>query len=168
MRVRTWQTIVIAVTLSLAAGGAAMAQASRGLETKWVRDSEAYAALTRQIYRLALDAVRPPVTNRSGSGPWAVVLDIDETTLDNSVYQLELGTYGTEYDEESWNAWVARREAPAVPGVRGFIEGVRDLGGNVAWVSNRFVVSWDDTRANLAAEGLWHVNDRLVADLAIS
>ena len=161
MNVRTWQTIGVIIACSLAVGGTATAQASRGLEIKWVRDSEAYATLTRQVYRVALEAVAQRVENRTSSGPWAVVLDIDETTLDNSAYQLELGTYGTGYDDASWNAWVTRREAPAVPGVLAFIDGVRDLGGNVAWVSNRFAVSTDDTRANLAAEELWHVNDRL-------
>jgi 5'-nucleotidase (lipoprotein e(P4) family) len=146
-------TIVMAVAFSVAGWGSSAAQATRGLETKWVRDSETYATLTRQIYRNALEVVRLRVADRTGTGSWSVVLDVDETTLDNSAYQLELGNYGTGYDDASWNAWVARREAPAVPGVRRFIEGVRDLGGNVAWVSNRFDVSKADTRANLCLKG---------------
>ena len=119
MRVPAWRaSIGITVALSMVGGGSLVAQATRGLEVKWVRDSETYATLTRQIYRLALEVVRLRVANRPGIGPWAVVLDVDETTLDNSAYQLELGPYETDYDDVSWNAWVARRTAPAVPGVR--------------------------------------------------
>ena len=161
MNVRIWQTTEVIIALSLMVGGTAVAQATHGLETKWVRDSETYATLTRTTYRMALVAVGERVARRTGNAPWAVVLDVDETTLDNSAYQLELGTYEMGYDDDSWNAWVVRQEAPAVPGVRTFIDGVRDLGGHVAWVSNRFDVTTVETRANLAAEGLWHVDDRL-------
>src|SRR6185436_7899147 len=100
-----------------------MPSATRELGIKYVRDSEEYAVLARQVYRVAADAVDRA---RAGvTGPWAVVLDIDETTLDNSTYQVERAVYGLAFENESWNAWVLRREAPAVPGVRAFIDRVR-------------------------------------------
>lgn len=135
--------------------------AAQGIDIKYVRDSEAYATLTRQVYRSALASVRSWVADAQTGDPWAVVLDIDETTLDNSTYQLELGTYHTAYDDPAWNAWVARREAGPVPGVVEFVAAVRDMGGRVAWISNRFVVSLEDTRVNLDRLGLWHDDDRL-------
>lgn len=158
MKVRLWSSVVVSAAALMMPAGIIAAQ---GLDIRYVRDSDAYAVLTRQVYRSALQAVRSWVANNQASGPWAVVLDVDETTLDNSTYQLELGTYHKDYDEPSWNAWVARREAGVVPGVVEFVAAVRGLGGRVAWISNRYEVSREDTRVNLDAVGLWDDDDRL-------
>src|SRR5262245_12140200 len=94
-------------------------QAALDTGIKYVRDSEEYATLSRQVYRLATDAVtrsRPAAADK----PVAVVLDIDETALNNSTYQVERAALGLAYDDASWNAWVIRRAAPPVPGVLEF------------------------------------------------
>jgi len=134
---RVWSSIAVSAAVLMMPIGTAAAQ---GLEIKYVRDGETYAVLTRQVFRAALEAVESWVADAQSGGPWAVSLDIDETTLDNSTYQLELGTYDISYDEPSWNAWVARREAGVVPGVIEFVASVRSMGGRVAWISNRFEV----------------------------
>ncbi len=77
--------------------------ASGHLEIKYVRDSSEYAALTRQIYRLAGEAVAAAARSLPANG-WAVVLDIDETALDNSAYQLERAAYGLPFAQPSWQA----------------------------------------------------------------
>jgi 5'-nucleotidase (lipoprotein e(P4) family) len=132
---------------------------------KYVRDSEEYAVLTRQVYRVAALAI-----GRYASGThderWAVVLDIDETALDNSTYQLERAAYGLPYDETSWRAWVNRREATAVPGVTDFVNAVRRAGGHVGWITNRDSSLTEATRANLNRVGLWTDDDRLCAQKA--
>jgi 5'-nucleotidase (lipoprotein e(P4) family) len=130
------------------------------LGIKYMRDSEEYATLTRQIYRLAGEAVTRGATSAAGRR-WAVVLDIDETTLDNSTYQLERATYGLPFDGASWNAWVNRQEAPAIPGVVDFVGQVRRAGGHVGWISNRDTAVVDATRENLKRFGLWNDDDRL-------
>jgi len=140
--------------------GAQQVAAPRALEVKYVRDSEEYATLARQVYRLAGDAVER-ARSSPRSAPWAVVLDVDETTLDNSTYQLERAAYGLPYDERSWASWVLRREAAAVPGVKSFVDRVRLAGGHVAFITNRDAALADATRANLASVGLWNDDDRL-------
>src|SRR5262245_44524199 len=85
---------------------------------KFTRDSEEYASITRQMYRLAAAAVARDAP--SAAQPWVVILDIDETTLDNSTYQIERAAYDQPYDPASFDAWATRRQAPAVPGVVGF------------------------------------------------
>lgn len=110
----------------------------------WARNSAEHRALFLQIYDLAARAVAraseglPPRT-------WAVILDADETVLDNSLYQKELG--GRRYDLESWDAFVRRRVSPPLPGARTFLEGVRARGGIVAIVTNRREVHCPDTEA---------------------
>jgi 5'-nucleotidase (lipoprotein e(P4) family) len=130
------------------------------LGIKYMRDSEEYATLTRQVYRLAAEAVTRAASSAAGRR-WAVVLDIDETTLDNSIYQLERATYGLQDEDKSWNAWVERREAPVIPGVVDFVASVRRSGGRVGWISNRGTTVVDATRENLKRFGLWNDDDRL-------
>ncbi len=135
-------------------------QATRGLEVKYVRDSEEYAALARQVYRVATRAVEA-AARQASPGRWAVVLDVDETALDNSSYQLERQAYGQAFADATWLPFVARRASPPIPGVLDFIAAVRRLGGHVAWITNRPPSSREDTRANLQGAGLWNADDRL-------
>ncbi len=132
-------------------------------QVKYVRDSEEYAVLTRQVYRQALVALTTAVRERTArtSGPWAVALDIDETVLDNSTYELDRASYGLTFEKNSWNAWVDRAEAGLVPGVVEFISGVRRLGGHVVYISNRDETGRPATIANLQRSSLWTDQDRL-------
>jgi|GEM_PF-206412 len=122
--------------------------ATRGLDIKYVRDSAEYATLSRQVYRIATMAV---ARNRPASGTWGVILDIDETTLDNSQYQLERGIYGLGYDDASWASWVQRAEARTVPGVKDFLDDVRRSGGRVIFITDRYTeyIGLDGSRADL-------------------
>jgi len=129
-------------------------------QIKYVRDAEEYATLARMVYREALAAVNASGRARM-TGPWSVVLDLDETVLDNSTYELERATYGAAFDDASWNAWVQRGEAGIVPGAIEFISGVRRLGGRVAYISNRAESTRAATLSNLQRFNLWTDNDRL-------
>src|ERR1700712_3968327 len=146
-RLETWMTTTrpacAAIALLLFFGVTPEAQQQvipHELGIKYARDSEEYGALTRQVYRTAGDALAH-LTAAVGAQPWAVVLDVDETALDNSVYQLERATYGLPFDQSSWSAWIRRRQAPAVPGAVDFIASVRKAGGHIAWITNRLVAN---------------------------
>src|SRR5262245_55604156 len=76
-------------------------------EIHWVRNSAEYRAITRQTYALAAQAVESK--KKAYGGPWGVVLDVDETVLDNSQYQKE--NQGKGFKQEIWTAWVQRKEA---------------------------------------------------------
>jgi 5'-nucleotidase (lipoprotein e(P4) family) len=139
--------------------------ASRHLEIKYVRDSGEYSTLTRQIYRLAGEAVAAAARSLPPDG-WAVVLDVDETALDNSAYQLERAAYGLSFAQPSWQAWVRRAQAGAVPGVREFVQRVRQLGGRIAWITDREADEKGGdlttaTKVNLGNVGLWGERDLL-------
>jgi 5'-nucleotidase (lipoprotein e(P4) family) len=136
------------------------------LELKWIRDSEEFVAIFRQTYALAARAVEAQTAAVPRGTPWAVVLDVDETVLDNSPYQLERAAFRLPYDTASWNAWVRRERAEPLPGVRAFLDGVRRLGGRVVFITNRDDGTADETRRNLAAHGLWTDHDRLCPQTA--
>jgi 5'-nucleotidase (lipoprotein e(P4) family) len=115
-------------------------------DIRWVQDSAEYQAAVIQVYRLATARVEQATAKRP-SGSWGVVLDADETILNNSVYQLERAKQGLTFSADSWNAWVKRREATPLPGAAAFLNRVRSLGGKIAIVTNRLQSECEDTRA---------------------
>ena len=67
----------------------------------------------------------------------AVVLDVDETALDNSPYQARLIKSGTEYNEADWAAWCKEEAAHALPGAVEFTRFAAKHGIAVIFISNR-------------------------------
>jgi 5'-nucleotidase (lipoprotein e(P4) family) len=112
---------------------------------RWVRRAAEYDAALHQVYRLATTRVEQAVAKRP-AGAWAVILDADETVLNNSLYQLERSKLGLGYSTESWNAWVKRRESTPLPGAASFLARVRALGGKIAIVTNRLESECADTQ----------------------
>jgi 5'-nucleotidase (lipoprotein e(P4) family) len=136
---------------------AAPVQAALADPVHWVRTSAEYRALALQTYRSATRALEEQAAGRA-AGSWGVILDADETVLDNSQYQKEQNARGKSFDAETWRAWVARREARAVPGAGAFLARVRELGGRIAIVTNRTQAECPDTQANFRALELpWDV-----------
>ena len=102
----------------------------------WVQSSTEYAAAAAGTYAAATAALPGLVQADSGRG-LAVVLDIDETVLDNSRYQGELVENNASYNSASWDQWIERRDADAVPGVVDFIRASQAQGLHVAFITNR-------------------------------
>ena len=116
----------------------------------WMRNSAEYKALMHQTYALAAQRLRQQVAGRD-KDTWAVASDADETILDNSPYAKQLDLDRQETTDAKWDAWVARRAAPPLPGAIEFLELVHDLGGRIAIVTNRRAEHCGDTRANFRA-----------------
>ncbi len=118
-----------------------------------------YAALCTQTYRNAWMAVKK--TAGSETKNWVVVLDVDETVLDNSKYALERAAVNSAYTKESWVNWVFRKEAVLVPGAKTFIDNVRTLGpkAHIAYITNRDFEQEQPTIENLQKYGLFKEGD---------
>src|SRR5690606_11807765 len=119
-------------------------------DVRWVVSSAEYRALAWQTFAFATRRVEELAAGRE-PGTWAVSLDADETILNNAQYEIERHGNPVEFDRESWKAWVARREATAVPGARQFLARVRALGGRVVIVTNRRLDEAAVTAAKLEA-----------------
>ncbi|MGD8320584.1 MAG: HAD family acid phosphatase, partial [Gemmatimonadota bacterium] len=135
------------------AGTPGPAAAGDPLEIHWVRTAAEHRAVYEEVYRWATTRV-VALAGEKQPGTWAVILDADETVLDNSPYQLRRAREGKGYTPESWNAWVRERAAPALPGAVDFVARVRELGGKVAIVTNRDEAVCAPTRRNLDAVGI--------------
>ncbi len=127
--------------------------ALRHREVHWVRTAAEYRALTLQTYRAAWDAVREVGADRE-PGTWAVIMDADETVLDNSEFERRIAESGEAFEESMWADWVREEDAGLVPGAAAFIARVQELGGRVAIVTNRDADLCPATRRNLDALGI--------------
>ena len=124
----------------------------------WVANSPEWAAEAEAMYALAGDYVETIAASRAEYS-WAVILDVDETVLNNVQYQIQREAIGETYSSESWHAWTAEKSAPLVPGAKAFIEKVNALGGHVALVTNRLDTEQLWTEENLADVGLERSED---------
>lgn len=120
-----------------------------------------YRALTYQAFNLAqmrLDAdfdkkniKNLPKEERKRAR--AVVVDIDETVLDNSPQQAYLIKNRLPFDLKTWYAWGEKREAKAIPGAVDFLNYASKKGVKVFYVSNRDQIQKQATIDNLKAVG---------------
>lgn len=69
--------------------------------------------------------------------PPAVILDIDETVLDNSPYQARVIKRDGEFNEADWAAWCRESQARALPGAVAFTRFAASHGIAVIYLSNR-------------------------------
>ena len=112
-------------------------------DVRWVTSSNEYKSLCYQIYDNAIDNLNsylsknPYSLNISDKSNYAVVMDLDETVLDNSQYQVELFENNETFNMNSWAQWVNREEAKLVPGVKQYIDLIRKEKIQLIFISNR-------------------------------
>lgn len=117
---------------------------------------QAYATAERMLEAALADKNWTAATEQSGNFqnlPPAVILDVDETVLDNSAYEAHLIKTNTSYNRESWAAWCAEARATAVPGALAFCQAANKNGVTVFYVTNRREAQKEDTRQNLKKLG---------------
>ena len=83
----------------------------------------------------------------------AVIVDIDETVLDNSPYQARLVQQGKEFDEYSWSEWCREKAAKPLSGALEFAQAAAGRGVTVFYLSNRAQDLNEATLDNLRTAG---------------
>lgn len=120
----------------------------------WVQTSGEYHALARQTYATATAEILSRLPSRAPGGrPLAVVLDLDETVIDNGFYNYERAVRGEGFDPDSWDQWLRLHidDMEAVPGAREFIAAMRAVDIAVIFISNRPASRERETWEALAA-----------------
>jgi 5'-nucleotidase (lipoprotein e(P4) family) len=135
----------------------------------WTQTSAEYRALAYQAFslaRLRLDQDLRTHKIRRASVRFvkrpAVIVDVDETVLDNSRFQAELILRGVAYTQESWQAWCDRAEAGAVPGAVDFLNYAFRRGVRVFYITNRRQPEKAGTMTNLRKLGFPDVSEETV------
>jgi 5'-nucleotidase (lipoprotein e(P4) family) len=83
----------------------------------------------------------------------AIIVDIDETVLDNSPYQARLVRDGLSYDDDTWAEWCREKKAKPIPGALEFLRHAASQGVTVFYLSNRATDLHDVTLKNLEDVG---------------
>lgn len=116
--------------------------------TLWQQASAEYEATTRGIFaaaRRSLDAAladpswigATEETADGASQPPAIVVDADETVVDNTPFQTRVIRAGHTFDKKMWETWVSEAAARAVPGAAEFLSYAASRGVAVFYVTNR-------------------------------
>lgn len=114
----------------------------------WVQTSAEFQALFASTFAAARAALEPALEDETWTAaveqqgdlagkPPAVVVDIDETMLDNSPFQAQSVLEGTAYCDQTWPVWTAQARARALPGALAFARAAAALGVEVFYVTNR-------------------------------
>jgi acid phosphatase len=98
----------------------------------------ATGALPRVLAALSSASVEQAPEQESLRGKKAaIVMDVDETVLDNTPYYAALVRDHANFTPATWQQWVLANEADGVPGASDFINRARALGFAIIFVTNR-------------------------------
>lgn len=127
----------------------------------WTQSSAEYRALAYQTFALARLRLDESLRGNSRRRT-AVIVDADETVLDNSRFQAELVLRGLPYDAQAWRAWCQRAEAGAVPGAVDFLTYAARRRVTIFYITNRRQAEKAGTIANLQKLGFPTVSEDTV------
>jgi acid phosphatase len=131
----------------------------------WMQRSVEYKGNATGAYALARLRLDEALADRSWTAapaeqtgsfqnlPPAVVLDVDETVLDNSAFQVWMLLNDKTYDDAAWHQFVASQMSTAIPGAVEFTQYADAKGVKVFYVTNRTAVDKEPTRQLMARLG---------------
>ncbi|HWR49736.1 MAG TPA: HAD family acid phosphatase [Bryobacteraceae bacterium] len=114
----------------------------------WFQTSAEYAASARQTYAGATKSLKRALADKNWTAaieqtgafaelPPAVILDLDETVLDNSAYEVAMLRANAPFSDVTWSRWVAEARAGTVPAAVRFLTNARAAGVALFYVTNR-------------------------------
>ena len=135
------------------------------LATLWTQRSVEFKGNALTVYALARYRLDEALADKNWTAgpaeqkgdyqnlPPAIILDVDETVLDNSRYQVWMMRANQSFSTKTWNEFCAARVSTAVPGAVEFTRYADSKGVKVFYVTNRGAETKDDTRKNMEKLG---------------
>jgi 5'-nucleotidase (lipoprotein e(P4) family) len=135
----------------------------------WQQSAAEYRASTIQAFRAARAALPRALADKQWTAaleqrhtgveqlagmPPAIIVDVDETILDNAPSAArDIRDRNGVFDEKAWVEWTREAKAKAIAGAREFLSDARARGVTVFYITNRGVEEAEATRRNLLNEG---------------
>lgn len=168
---------LLALAMTVAAGSAAAQAPTIPPGMQWLYGSGEGGATSIQAYRALRDFAVAASRHRPrasvviadgatldaprfvpcGRRPLAVVLDVDETALQNLGYEYDDATHpGRAYDQQRWNRWeqTGVTAVAPIPGAVAALRAIRRAGVTVIFNTNRMSTFADRAEAALNGAGL--------------
>lgn len=128
--------------------------------TLWMQTSAEYEALNYQAYNTSVRLLHTALADSSWTAaveqegnyfglPPAIILDLDETAIDNSFYEARGIIDDTDFDPDSWNEWVREMKAEAIKGAVELTRRADNLGISIFYITNRDAAVQEATEENL-------------------
>ena len=125
---------------------------------QWQLNSGEVMALQYQAYNTAETQLEVMVNNHKGKAP-AVVLDLDETVINNYGNAINDLVTRTGYTKEKFNEWALKEEATIIPGADDFLKKADELGVEIFYITNRYPNEVEATANNLKKLGLPYADE---------
>lgn len=167
MRSIVFTSLILLTASPLIAQDSSQRNDARYNAVLWTQNSPEYAVAVRQTYWLAKLQLAAGLGQKDHTAdeaqakaadfeekPPAIILDVDETVLDNSPYNARNVEDSDSFRPKTWTPWVAEAVAPPVPGAVEFIKHAREKGVAVFLVTNRNDQHREGTLKNLRKVGL--------------
>jgi 5'-nucleotidase (lipoprotein e(P4) family) len=135
------------------------------LATLWMQRSVEFKANALSIYELGRIRLDQALAEKNWTAapaeqkgdyqnlPPAVVLDIDETAMDNSAYQVWMMENNQSFSTKTWDQFCAAQISTAIPGAVEFTKYAESKGVKIFYITNRGANTEKDTRENMAKLG---------------
>jgi len=123
----------------------------------WQQSAEA-KAMYYQTFNLARWRLEQTLRTYKSNKLPAIVLDIDETVLDNSPYAAA-NIIHKQHFPQGWSGWVKAAKAKPLPGALDFLNYANSQNVTIFYVTNRTLDQKDDTIKNLKALGFPQLKD---------
>ena len=135
------------------------------LATLWTQRSVEYKGNALTVFALARIRLDEALADKSWTAapveqkgdyqalPPAVILDVDETLIDNSRYQVWMLKNNQTFSTKTWNQFCAAQVSTAIPGAVEFTKYADSKGVKVFYITNRGAETEKDTRENMAKLG---------------
>ncbi|PKP01370.1 MAG: 5'-nucleotidase, lipoprotein e(P4) family [Bacteroidetes bacterium HGW-Bacteroidetes-9] len=118
------------------------------LSTLYQQKAGEYRALCYQAFNLGKVMLDKDLTDKSVDKHRIIVLDVDETVLDNSPFQAKCILESTTYPV-NWDEWCKLAKAKALPGAIEFLKYAKSNGLDIYYVTNRKIHLKEFTVKNL-------------------
>ncbi len=115
----------------------------------WYQKSAEMRALYYQAYNIARLMLNKYIAELDSSAKKAIIIDIDETLLNNSPFEAKLIETGEPYTPETWKQWTDLVNAEALPGAVEFLNYAASKNVEVFYISNRKINELKSTMINL-------------------
>ena len=117
------------------------------MAVSWYQNSGEMMALYYQGFNIARQRIDEAVTAESSAKPLAVVVDIDETMLDNSPFETIL--MNSADFQKGWYDWTSKASAKATPGALEFARYAQSKNVEIYYITNRDDKEREATLKNL-------------------
>lgn len=122
------------------------------MATLYVQQAAEFKALNHQAYNIGKLRLDQILVSKKTDKKLAIVVDIDETVLDNSPFEAKSILEKTSYPMY-WDEWCKLAQAESIAGAQEFLSYAAEKGVETFYISNRKMEFYNVTQSNLINNG---------------